>query len=162
MTKFRVLNLVTAFAIALGFAWVPNDSIAEPKVLAICGGSEGYAAHTSNGLFASKLGAQLIQKDGFSDSKIGLLMEKKGDKVEFDIAFINRGVTYRDADEGTVQLIKFNPQNQTFLFTSITNKHDNVRTYMFNLDKSSAKHVLWTDSQMGSSPRTRLMVANCD
>jgi len=89
-------------------------------------------------------------------------MEKNGNKIDFDIAFINRGVTYKDRDEGIVQLINFNPDNQTFLLMTITNNKDNIRTYMFNLDKNSSKHVIWTDSQMGSSPRTRLMIANCD
>jgi len=135
---------------------------AEPQILAVCGASEGFAAHTSNGLFAKKAGQQLLEKDGFSDSQIGLLMEKNGNKIDFDIAFINRGVTYKDRDEGIVQLINFNPDNQTFLLMTITNNKDNIRTYMFNLDKNSSKHVIWTDSQMGSSPRTRLMIANCD
>lgn len=157
LTKVAFRMFVAGFLFVNFFT---NVAFAEPQVMAACGASTGYAAHIRSGLFATKGDAELIEKDGFSDSKLGLMIEKKGDQFEFDIVFINRGVPYRDSDQGDVRLIKYDPKNETFLLLTVTEK--TVRTYMFNLSKNSKRNVIWTDTEMGLSPRSRLMVAGCE
>jgi hypothetical protein len=159
MKPSYLLQTLAAVLISL-LCLAPGSVSAE--IIAKCGSSYGHVGETGNGLMQKMRGRPgEISEDSFSPGKITLEAntDDAGETV-FDIVFETQLGAFRASKSGVVKTMYMNSELGTLVLVVIT--RDNLRSYIFNMDQTVQREVVWTDTQYGSAPRARLMMAKCE